>query len=284
MRATDAQLDWIQERIVESIGARKYRWSWEPPPAAELAAAFRKRFRKRVSSQWIAAQLRMHFRGRKAEAGPRQLLTWSQARFVVETYPNSTAKGTAEALNRRFGTAFEVGQIVNWISDRNRRHPTSRKLHAGGDGKFTKGHNGYPVHNRAEIGEIRPNRMTRGGWQMMIKVAQQHPYTGHRGWMKPLKLHNWEQARGPVPKGHAVLLIDGDWRHCDVDNLALVTRAELARLNQMHFSSLPADKEVRLAAIRTARLKQAAFDREPSYVTLWRRRKEAEAQANGRNR
>ena len=44
----------------------------------------------------------------------------------------------------------------------------------------------------------------------------------------------WEAAHGPLPKGHAIVFKDGDKRHIELDNLQLVTRAELMSRNTMH--------------------------------------------------
>ncbi|MCL2413548.1 MAG: HNH endonuclease, partial [Bacteroidales bacterium] len=42
----------------------------------------------------------------------------------------------------------------------------------------------------------------------------------------------WEAVNGPVPKGHCVIFADRDKSNFDIDNLLLVSRAELARMNQ----------------------------------------------------
>lgn len=44
----------------------------------------------------------------------------------------------------------------------------------------------------------------------------------------------WEAANGPVPKGHALIFADGNRLNVSLDNLILVTRGQLARLNQNH--------------------------------------------------
>ena len=44
----------------------------------------------------------------------------------------------------------------------------------------------------------------------------------------------WEETHGPIPKGHVVIFADGNRRNFDPDNLLLVSRAQLARMNQTH--------------------------------------------------
>ena len=269
MRPTDAQLDWIQRAYLD--GAARPRPGVNVPPASRaLAEGFRRRFRRRVSPQWIAAVVRMHFRGWPSERG-RPLLTWAQVRFVRERYCAGTVGETTLALNRRFGTRFSARQIRNYISDRNRNRGRGgrrqRRFESSGDGRFERGHDRcvLPVGTETLV------RNKDGRLHPAVKVDEPHPHTGRRGRMKPKRLVVWENANGPVPSGMCVVLLDGDPMNCELANLAAVTRAELARLNQMGWTSLPADRETRLAAVAAARLKQQAFDAAPSRATLWKR-------------
>ena len=53
----------------------------------------------------------------------------------------------------------------------------------------------------------------------------------------------WEAVNGPVPEGHALVFRDRDRSNIALENLELITRAELARRNSIH--QLPEDlKEV----------------------------------------
>jgi hypothetical protein len=44
----------------------------------------------------------------------------------------------------------------------------------------------------------------------------------------------WEQENGPLPGGHALVFRDGNKRNICLDNLELITRAELMRRNSCH--------------------------------------------------
>lgn len=44
----------------------------------------------------------------------------------------------------------------------------------------------------------------------------------------------WEQAHGPIPPGHCLIFLDGNKQNCSLNNLALITRAEHARMCQKH--------------------------------------------------
>ena len=42
----------------------------------------------------------------------------------------------------------------------------------------------------------------------------------------------WERENGPVPKGHVVIFGDRNRRNFEINNLILVSRKQLVRLNQ----------------------------------------------------
>jgi hypothetical protein len=42
----------------------------------------------------------------------------------------------------------------------------------------------------------------------------------------------WEEANGPVPKGHVLIFADGNQQNVTVENLLLVSRRELAVMNK----------------------------------------------------
>jgi hypothetical protein len=51
--------------------------------------------------------------------------------------------------------------------------------------------------------------------------------------------HNviWEEIHGQIPKGHCIIFLDGNRLNLELDNLHLITRAQLARLNHHHLIS-----------------------------------------------
>lgn len=84
--------------------------------------------------------------------------------------------------------------------------------------QFKKGHS--PVNHR----EVGSERITKDGY-IEVKVSEPNRW----------KLKHrivWEQAKGPILKGYAIVFKDQNKQNCTVDNLILVKRSELARLNQ----------------------------------------------------
>lgn len=90
---------------------------------------------------------------------------------------------------------------------------------------------------------------------LMRKVAD----TGDKGidW-KPVHVLAWEKENGPVPQGHCVLFLDGDRSNTALDNLVLISRAEIVRMNKQGYSSLPPG--VKKSAIALVKLEQAIAD------------------------
>lgn len=50
----------------------------------------------------------------------------------------------------------------------------------------------------------------------------------------------WERHHGRIPAGHTLIFLDGNKQNFEIDNLILVSRAELARINQLKLSDDPA--------------------------------------------
>lgn len=82
----------------------------------------------------------------------------------------------------------------------------------------------------------------------------------------------WEAANGPQPKGTAIVFIDGNTDNLSLDNLACVTRAELARLNQLGWRHLRSP-EARQAMIAEARLLTQAHRRARELGLNWGQRR-----------
>lgn len=154
--------------------------------------------------------------------------------FILENYKGTGHKAMAEALNAHFGTAYTVSRIKSFYGN--------HKLDSGLSGRFPQGHvpankgkkgisypgseatqfpKGHKPWNYRSVGT---ERVDTDGY-VDIKVADPNKW-------RPKHILLWEAANGPVPKGHALIFADGNKLHMDIDNLVLVSRAELVRLNQ----------------------------------------------------
>ncbi len=97
-----------------------------------------------------------------------------------------------------------------------------KKLKMSEPTQFKKGNQPYNTkHDGCE--SIRRDKS--GAKYVYIRLSK-------RVWV-PKHRHIWTQAHGQIPQGHAVVFRNGDTLDIRLDNLELVTRAELLRRNQV---------------------------------------------------
>jgi len=93
---------------------------------------------------------------------------------------------------------------------------------------------GLVPHNTRHDGDImsRKDKSRGAGEYYYIRVE--------RNKWKPLHRHVWEQANGAIKRGMKVAFINGNTSDCRLQNLELVTAAEMMRRNTLH-GNLPKD-------------------------------------------
>ena len=157
--------------------------------------------------------------------------------YIAKNYKGVGPKEMTDRLNATFCTNYTHNQIKTWYHN--------HKLNSGLDGFFARGSTPYNKgqrgvcpkgceaswfekgnrpHNWVPIGTERIN----SDGYAEIKVQEGKKQKNWKG--KHILI--WEEANGPVPKGHVVIFGDRDKNNFEVSNLILVTRAQLARLNQ----------------------------------------------------
>ena len=92
---------------------------------------------------------------------------------------------------------------------------------------------------------------------VLIKVAERNPHTGFPTRYKHKHVHIWEQAHGPVPAGQVVIFMDGDKLNFEPQNLMLVTRAQLLRLNKHGYKDAP--KDIKPSVLALSKLEVQTF-------------------------
>jgi len=191
---------------------------------------------------------------------------WSEAEiaFLRAWRPHDTLPELTRRFNRQFGLALLVSTVegacarygirAGWDG---RIRPGNEPWNKGLKGHITGGRSaetrfqpGSKPQNLAPIG-TRVKLSREGYWK--VKVAEsQGPGRSRFGWVHEHRLI-WEAAHGPQPPGTAIVFIDGDTDNLSLDNLVCVTRAELARLNQLNWRHLRSP-EARRALIAEIKL------------------------------
>jgi len=85
---------------------------------------------------------------------------------------------------------------------------------------------GHKPHNTKPKGTINVRADTQGRLYQYIKIKDSHWELLHR--------YIWTQVNGEIPKGSVVNFIDRNYLNCELSNLQLKTRGEVAIMNSIH--------------------------------------------------
>lgn len=171
---------------------------------------------------------------KKHETMPRKELTeLFNAEFGTrQTY--KAIKGKCKALGLKTGRTgcFQKGQIPP--------NKGTKGLTGANKTSFKKGD---APHNTKPLGSITKIQDSNGYWYAHIKIAEPNKW-------QMLHAYIWEQEHGKIPKGYCVIFKDRDTENMSLDNLMLVSRSELARLNQKYVAIDPSLREVALQVVK----------------------------------
>ncbi len=166
--------------------------------------------------------------------------------FIHQNYIGTGHQDMADMVNKGFGTNYTKDQIKGCYA--------RYKLNSGLTGHYVKGqkpwNKGKPKswiggeETQFRKGNIPANRVPIGTERVdskdgyiYVKIQDGHL---NNNW-KQKHVLIWEQYNGPVPDGHVIIFGDGNKRNFDPDNLILVSRAQLVRLNQLNLIQTDAE-------------------------------------------
>lgn len=181
-------------------------------------------------------------------------------RAFQEQFGRSDVSATnLHSLRKRKGwKTGRTGQFVKGIPAHNKgkkcapgkggNHPNAQRT------QFRKGN--IP-HNTRYLGH---ERVSRDGY-IEISVEQPNPHTGFERRYVLKHRWLWEQANGPVPKGHALKCLDGNKLNTDPTNWEAVPRGILPRLagGNRYRDIVPYDQapaELKPAILSVAKIEQ----------------------------
>jgi hypothetical protein len=166
------------------------------------------------------------------------LFTKEQKSLIKENVKGMSNQKLANFVNETFNLSVTAQQMKTWKSN----HGLSSGLkgsegtappNKGTKGLYNVGGNrtsfkkGHKPRNYKPIGT---ERVDRDGYTV-IKVSDIGAW--HERWrLKQVVI--WEEVNGPIPNGHCLLFLDGNKHNISLENLQLITRSQLARLNQNH--------------------------------------------------
>lgn len=153
-----------------------------------------------------------------------------------------TAAYLASPLSKRLHQGANIGGATRFKPAHRTWNKGMKGLNIGGQGtRFKPGHRPHtwrPIGSTTEIDGYPYRKIQDTGCSRRDYVPVHHLV--------------WRMHGRTVPRGHALVFRDGNRRNPDINNLELITRAELMRRNTIH--NLPADvKEVVLLTSRLTR-------------------------------
>lgn len=192
-----------QEALAKARGKRRV---WSDEEVAEL----RRRYPHEVAWK-IAADLSRPVHQVHAKANSLGL---SKSGEFLDSPDSGRLAG-----ERGHQTRFQKGQR-SWNAG-------MKGLQVGGRAKETQFKPGRKPHTWVPVGTVR----TRSDGYLERKMTD----TGYppRDWVA-LHVLLWREHHGEIPPGHAVVFKDGNKANIQLDNLELITRAELCRRNSIH--------------------------------------------------
>lgn len=127
------------------------------------------------------------------------------------------------------------------------------------EGQFKKGcRQGVAAKNWCPIGTIRTD--AEGHTRIKVREARAGEAYGF-GNVKVWPLLNryvWEQAHGPIPANHSVMFRDGNKANCAIENLELISRADLMKRNSVHNLPKPIAQAIQLLGALNRQIRKRA--------------------------
>jgi len=190
-----------------------------------------------------------------------------QVAFMRENYPGTSLSEFTRMFNERYGLNKPIPAISSALY--------TRGIKNGCSGVFTKGirrspetefKKGQISHNKGKKMWWDPGRSVETRFKKGQKVHNHKPvgteslrsdgYTwvkieDPKTWKEKHRIA-WEAVHGPIPKGYAVIFLDTNKQNCEIENLALISRGQLAVMNQKSLFST--DPNLTKAGINIAAL------------------------------
>lgn len=181
----------------------------------------------------------------------RRIWTPKEIKMLLTQYPTTTTPEMCKMLGRSVGSIYSMANVlgITKTEDYLRKHVHVMDPKLGAKTRFKPGqeaHNkgkkmpahvyakarrtmfkpGQLPHNTLQDGVIRTRTDKNGTKRPFIRVAL--------GKWVEMKNHVWEQANGPMPKGHCIALKDGNPFNYKLENLECITMAENMQRNTIH--------------------------------------------------
>lgn len=191
-----------------------------------------------------------------------RIYTPEEAQWLKDNHVGRGRAELAGMFTAKFGREITVKQVKSFLGN--------RKLSSGLTGHFPKGQTPWNLGKKGYMGAnatsfakgnlphnhqpLWSERIGKAGY-IEMSVPEMNPYTGFPTRYKHKHVWIWEQAHGKKPRGTAVIFRDGNNRNFDLENLLLVTRAELLAMNLHDYKNQPEELKPSVLALATMEAK-----------------------------
>lgn len=205
----------------------------------------------------------LQYKGRPWPEHKRKF-TPEQEQFIRNHVKGTPFKKLTKMLNDEFGTNFEAWQIHSYCSNRKLKNGLIGGRFEKGQAAFNKGKKWADFMTPEGQANSRKTQFKKGQINGIAKIkykpigSETKRADGYI-WVKIAKgkwiqKHHlvWELHYGPIPPGHVIVFLDGNICNCDITNLILASRGEVAVANSKKL--LVGNPELRKAGILISRL------------------------------
>lgn len=152
-----------------------------------------------------------------------QKYTPEQVKFLAENVEACDFRRLKKEFNQLFGLNASVAALKALARRYGFDNGIKSEENKYGPAQFKKGQKPW---NYKPIGA---ECISRDGY-VFVKVSDSK---SSRNWRAKHKVI-WEAEHGPIPSGHVLVFADGDRSHVELNNLILVTKEQMARMNYNH--------------------------------------------------
>ena len=235
----------------------------------ELTSEFNKKFNLNKSVSNIKSVLNSNgFKcGRHvgSEKGSFRSFTSDQAEFIKEKFKTLSLRELTTEFNKEFESQKTFSQIRCFTKNHGIKSGRSGHYNTGGI-PWNKGTKGVCKPNSGSFKkgrmpkEIKPlghERVCTIDGYILVKIAEPNPYTKSQTRYKAKHVVVWEKENGKAPPGMVVTFKDSNKLNCSLENLIIVSKAEMLYLNQHGYKDLP--NELRPSMLAMAKLETMRF-------------------------
>ena len=183
----------------------------------------------------------------------RRVWTDDEIKLLQALYPDKLTEDVATRIGRPIGQVYAKASHLGLKKSEAFKTSAEAGLFNGKKGantRFVKGHRTWNTGMKGlQMGgketQFKPGNRIGNAVEIYQPIGTEHVRDGylyrklrddgpmHKRWEMVHRL-NWIAAHGPIPEGHVVVFRNGNRMDVGVDNLELISRADLAARNSIH--------------------------------------------------